>query len=225
MYNASKPSPNELPSSATLLRSTIFAILGAGLILVTIVLPAEYGIDPIGVGRVLGLTEVGEIKAQLAAEAEANRGLTADAERMGGAETPVEVPVPAAETEQEAVAATAEGTLVETASPVEPETRSDEITIELAPGEGTEVKLAMKSGEKADFDWTANGSVLNYDQHGDGVGRSISYEKGRGVAKDDGVIEAAFDGYHGWFWRNRTDTNVKVTLRTSGTYLEFKRML
>ena len=225
MYNASKPSPNELPSSATLLRSTVLAILGAVVILVTIVLPAEYGIDPIGVGRVLGLTEVGEIKAQLAAEAEADRGLVAEAERMGREETPIEVPVPSAETPQEVVVSTAPETSAEIALPVEPEIRSDEITIELAPGEGTEVKLAMNAGDKADFDWTANGSVLNYDQHGDGGGRSISYEKGRGVAKDDGVIEAAFDGYHGWFWRNRTDANVKVTLRTSGTYLEFKRML
>ena len=35
-------------------------------LLVTMVLPAEYGIDPTGVGRVLGLTEMGEIKQQLA---------------------------------------------------------------------------------------------------------------------------------------------------------------
>lgn len=205
MYNANQPSSNELPSSTMLLRSTCLAILGAGLILVTIVLPAEYGIDPTGVGRVLGLTEMGGIKAQLAAEAEA--------------------PMPSAETAQRVVASTASGALAEPASFVEPETRSDEITIELTPGEGTEVKLVMNAGDRAEFYWTANGGILNYDQHGDGGGRSISYEKGRGVAKDDGVLEAAFDGNHGWFWRNRTDANVKVTLRTSGAYLEFKRML
>ena len=33
------------------------------------VLPAEYGIDPTGVGRALGLTQMGEIKVQLAEEA------------------------------------------------------------------------------------------------------------------------------------------------------------
>lgn len=194
MYNANKPSLNELPSSAMLLRSTALAILGAGVILVTIVLPSEYGIDPIGVGRVLGLTEVGEIKVQLAAEAEANRGQETDAD-------------------------------AETASVVDLEARSDEITIELTPGEGTEVKLVMNAGDQADFNWTANGSILNYDQHGDAGGRFISYKKGQGMAKDDGVIEAAFDGDHGWFWRNRTDANVTVTLRTSGAYSEFKRML
>ena len=225
MYNSNKPSSNELPSSATLLRSTVLAILGASVLLVTIVLPSEYGIDPIGVGRVLGLTEMGEIKAQLAAEADANRGLDTDAGRMGSAETLIEAPIPSAEPVRTPLASTASGSLAEAASPVEPVTRSDEITIELAPGEGTEVKLVMNADDQADFYWTANGSILNYDLHGDGGGRSISYKKGRGVAKNDGVIEAAFDGNHGWFWRNRTDANVKVTLRTSGAYLEFKRML
>ena len=44
----------------------------AGAILVLFWLPAEYGIDPTGVGRLTGLTEMGEIKQQLAAEAEAD---------------------------------------------------------------------------------------------------------------------------------------------------------
>ena len=34
-------------------------------------------------------------------------------------------------------------------------------------------------------------------------GASSSYTKGRGVAGDKGVLTAAFDGDHGWFWRNR----------------------
>jgi len=224
MYNASKPSSNELPSSAALLRSTVFAIIGAVIILVMIVLPSEYGIDPTGVGRVLGLTEVGEIKIQLATEAEADRRLRADAEQMGSVEAMIEAPRPSAQNTQGVVVSDASGSS-ESASSVEPEKRTDEVSIELAPGEGTEVKLVMNAGDQADFDWTANGGLLNYDQHGDGGGRSISYEKGRGVPEDNGVIEAAFDGNHGWFWRNRTDIVVKLTLRTSGAYLELKRML
>ena len=42
-------------------------------LLVTVVLPAEYGIDPTGAGRLLGLNEMGEIKTQLHQEAEADR--------------------------------------------------------------------------------------------------------------------------------------------------------
>ncbi len=73
MYNSEIPNREELPSARRLLRSTLLALVAALVILVTMVLPAEYGIDPTGIGRVLGLAEMGEIKAQLAEEAEADR--------------------------------------------------------------------------------------------------------------------------------------------------------
>jgi hypothetical protein len=39
-----------------LLRATAIALVGSGALLVTTVLPAEYGLDPTGIGKVLGLT-------------------------------------------------------------------------------------------------------------------------------------------------------------------------
>ena len=67
------PNIAELPSSQQLRKSTLTGIGIAAVLLVTVVLPSEYNIDPTGMGRVLGLTEMGEIKTQLAAEAEADR--------------------------------------------------------------------------------------------------------------------------------------------------------
>ncbi len=67
------PTYPEIPSARRLLRSTAVAAVAALLILVTVVLPAEYGIDPTGVGRVLGLTRMGEIKTRLAREAVADQ--------------------------------------------------------------------------------------------------------------------------------------------------------
>lgn len=66
---------------------------------------------------------------------------------------------------------------------------------------------------------------MNYDTHGDGGGQSVSCEQGRGVPKQEGELEAAFNGNHGWFWRNRTDGDVTVTLRTGGTYSEMRRVM
>lgn len=66
------PFPLEPATPRKLLRSTLLALAIAALLLVTIVLPAEYGIDPTGVGRVLGLTRMGEIKTRLAREAAAD---------------------------------------------------------------------------------------------------------------------------------------------------------
>jgi hypothetical protein len=79
MYNSDTPLRAELPTSRQLLRSTILAAISALVLLVAVVLPAEYGIDPTGVGRVLGMTKMGDIKQQLAAEAAADAAATAQA--------------------------------------------------------------------------------------------------------------------------------------------------
>ena len=70
MYNTDLPTRAELPSTGKLLRSTLMAVVIAVALLISVVLPAEYAIDPTGAGRLLGLTEMGEIKTQLAEEAE-----------------------------------------------------------------------------------------------------------------------------------------------------------
>jgi hypothetical protein len=46
------------PTVRQLLRTTAIALVAAGFILVTIVLPSEYAIDPLGTGRWLGLTDI-----------------------------------------------------------------------------------------------------------------------------------------------------------------------
>lgn len=252
MYNAQLPSRAELPSSGQLLRSTIIALVSAAIILVTIVLPSEYAIDPTGIGAKLGLTQMGEIKMELAAEAEADaKAQAADAATSAAQTTaPTTVPITAAPTAPPTatsqpttaavlvvppVAPPATPTVPPTppvaqaatqpAKPAAPVGKSDEISFTLKPGQGAEIKLVMKAGAKANYSWTANGAVVNFDTHGDGGGRSISYEKGRGVPSDEGVLEAAFEGNHGWFWRNRTKSDVTVTLKTSGDYIELKRVI
>ncbi len=203
MYDANIPTRGELPTTRQLIGSTLIALAAAVVILVTAVLPGEYGVDPTGLGRVLGLTQMGEIKMQLAREAQADAA-TAKAEAAAEMATPSVIPAPA-----KVPAGTAAG-------------RSDEYVVTLAPGKGVEVKLVMRAGAKAKFSWTVDGGVVNFDLHGNGGGKSTSYEKGRGAPSQEGELEAAFDGNHGWFWRNRGTADVTVTLRTSGDYTEIK---
>ncbi len=101
----------------------------------------------------------------------------------------------------------------------------DEKRVVLQPGEGAEIKLVMKQGEQAQFSWKVRGGTVNFDTHGDGSGQATSYEKGRGVGADEGVLVAAFDGNHGWFWRNRGSTPVTVVLRVRGEYAAIKRLV
>jgi hypothetical protein len=219
MYNSDTPLPAELPSSKQLLRSTILAAISALALLIVVVLPAEYGIDPTGAGRVLRLTEMGDIKQQLAAEAAASAPTaltpTTGAAGMATANA-AEVPVRAA------VATAPKGPTQAAAPKIE---WRDEIPLTLTPGEGMEIKLKMAQGEKAQYAWVVEGGEVNFDTHGDAPGKSISYEKGRGVSSDAGVLGAAFTGNHGWYWRNRGQSNVKVILRTRGDYTEIKKMM
>ena len=215
MYNSPKPNLEDLPSSAQLLRSTGIAIAAAAVILVTVVLPAEYNVDPIGVGGVLGLTEMGEIKAQLADEAEADRlMLEQDAAQPQSSLVPNVL---------DAVFGLLVGTAHAQEAPAVVPAWTDEINFTLEPGKGTEIKLVMLEGAVAQYDWAVTGGAVNYDTHGDGGGNATSYEKGRAVEADAGDLTAAFTGNHGWFWRNRGEVPVSVTLRVAGAYTEVKR--
>ncbi|MFG1404302.1 transmembrane anchor protein [Xanthobacter sediminis] len=166
----------------------------------------------------LGLAEMGEIKAQLAEEAQKDRA----AGQQGAA--PVAAPTPDRRSGL-LDRIFAELLIGPAAAETTPARRSDEMSITLKPGEGAEVKMVMAQGAKVNFSWTVNGAVVNYDLHGDGGGKEASYQKGRGVPGAEGVLEAAFDGNHGWFWRKRGTADVTVTLRTSGSYAEIKRAL
>ena len=220
-------------TSSGLIRSTLGAMAAAGAILVFAWLPAEYGIDPTGVGGLLGLTEMGEIKSQLAAEdaadaAAAPAGVPAIAP---AADPQILTRLTAIEGQLAAIAAATGASSQEpppassTSAPAQPAAAiwRDEVSYDLPPGEGVEIKLVMQAGETASFAWSAGGGVVNYDTHGDdGGANNISYEKGRAVAEQEGTLTAAFTGNHGWFWRNRSDAPLTLTLRTGGTYDRMK---
>lgn len=213
MYNSNTPLPADLPSSRQLLRSTLLAAVSAAVLLIAVVLPAEYGIDPTGIGRVLRLTEMGEIKQQLAAQAAAD----ATAPPVAASPAPTTSTTTAVPAPPQAPASVAEA--------AQPAPWRDEMSVTLTPGEGTEIKLRMQEGDKAEYSWVVQGGAVNFDTHGDGGGRSISYEKGRGVPADEGELVAAFTGNHGWYWRNRGQAKVTLVLRTRGTYSDIKRAI
>ncbi len=226
MYNSDIPTRAELPSTAQLLKSTAIALITAIVILVTIVLPSEYAIDPTGIGRVLQLTEMGEIKTQLAAEAEADRikdqqlqqqnQAPAAGQRSGLLSTMLALVVsPAAASDRPLVMAQAAAS------------RTDETTIVLKPTEGTEYKIELPKGGQVQYSWTVEGGPVNYDLHGTpkAGGKEQSYKAARGVNGDKGVLTAGFDGAHGWFFRNRGSAPVTIKLTTTGPYKEIKKVM
>jgi hypothetical protein len=167
MFNAEKPSLDELPTSAQLIRSTAIAAASAVAILLTVVLPAEYNIDPTGIGGVLGLSEMGEIKTQLAEEAEADKVMQLEGQ------------------EQSSLINDIFGLFVGAAHAQEAEVWRDETTFTLAPGDSAEWKLVMEEGQTVEYRMLVEGGRVNFDLHGHGGGNSVTYEKGRGSTGDE----------------------------------------
>jgi len=208
MYNEDIPTRAELPSAQQLLKSTGIAFAAAVVMLVTVILPSEYAIDPTGIGRAIGLTQMGEIKEQLAIEAEEDRAQTSSLKN-----------------DNSFLKTLASVFTISSAHAQSSSTGWDEeVSFELVPGQGTEYKLTMKKGAVVTFDWFAEGGRANYDLHGDNKTQAISYKKGRGVTGEQGDLVAKFDGNHGWFWRNRDMQPIKITLRVKGDFGALKHM-
>lgn len=213
MFNTPLPTVNELPSTRKLVRSTVIALLTAVGLLVTVVMPSEYAVDPTGVGRALGLTQMGELKIILAQEA------LADAAPPQAA-----APAPAPQVAQvQPIAKPA-------AQPAPTPTsalKTNQMSVTLKPGEGTEIKFEVLKGKSVGYEWTAVGGPVNFDTHGEPYngekGYFHSYNKGKQVKSDKGEFTAIFDGTHGWFWRNRSNSDVTISLRTAGDYLSVKQ--
>lgn len=187
-----------LPSTASLLKATGVAVVGASLLLVTAVLPAEYGIDPTGLGARLGLVSLSVSQS-----------------------VPAATEAPSAEAEPMAVSTLQ--AVWKSATPY----RNDELTLTLRPDEGAEIKTKMRAGDRFVFNWAAEGGTVNFDMHGEAPNAKndefTSYWKGKSEDKGHGAFEAPFDGTHGWYWRNRGKQPVTVRVKTSGFYEKLYR--
>ncbi|ENT2761532.1 hypothetical protein [Pseudomonas aeruginosa] len=210
------PAPQSLPSTARLLKATGLAIAVASVLLVTVVLPAEYGIDPTGIGTRLGLDVLGAKAETKAAQAPALAAPTSD-------KTAATLPATEAELEAKAIAAFGKRSLGQSLdvcamSPSANAVRSDTLSLTLEPGKGAEVKMHLKQGEGVVFQWKASNAVL-LDMHGErpnakGEWTSYSIEPAQNEAR--GTFVAPFEGSHGWYWKNENDEPVTVEVAVTG---------
>ena len=190
----------ELPSVRVLVWLSLAAGVVVALLGVAVVMPAETDRDPSGVGRMIGLSEMGRIKVALAKDAAGDSGAT------------------------QSGAAQAERTVTS----VSGSRWRDSLTVTLQPAQGIEVKMSMRTLEKAFYAWTTDGGEVYFNMHGEPPNAPKDYAAhryGKGTSTaETGELVAAFDGVHGWFWRNRTEQPVKITLKTGGEYLVLKEM-
>ncbi len=159
-------------STSALIKSTVIAICIALLVLITIILPAEYNIDPTGIGEKLGLTVF--VKSQK-------------------------------NTAPEAVAVN----------------QSDTIEVIVPAGRGVEFKFFMTQFNKMTYQWQTDGEPLYFDLHGEPKGDTTGYFESYAIAtlkEMAGSFTAPFAGSHGWYWKNKSDKAIAVTLIVKGDY-------
>ena len=165
------------------------ALLVAGLVLVMFVLPAEFAVDPTGVGAKTGLLPLGVTGQQVEAlTATAGSGATAGAAIVVAQERPAQ---------QETVnfaLAPGEG--------MEYKYRLDK---------GEALLYSWKSTAPVDVEFHA-------EPDGGPAGYAQTYEKVPQRTEASGTLTAPFPGIHGWFWENKTSEPVTVTLTASGFY-------
>jgi len=203
-----------VPSLGKLALATFLAAIVAAIVLVVAVLPAEYGIDPLGTGKALGLTELSQATAKPAAAADSTTPKT---------DAPAVI-VPVLEPAADGGAPKMKGTFI--AQPSRYKIDSREMT--LKPGEGMEIKYNMRKGGGLIYSWIAT-EPLQFEFHGEpnvkpagkaGTDYYETYELDDKVGKTEshGTFVAPSTGIHGWFWENKSGKEVTLKLATAGYY-------
>jgi hypothetical protein len=190
-------------SKRELLRGMLIAAGVAGVILTVAVLPAEYGVDPTGIGKALGLKNLSGSPAP-----SVNNSKPATAATVAAA--PAATPQAATRT---------------IASRQSVPYRADTREVILQAGQGLEVKTLLAKGAPLIYAWkTKDGAKISHDFHGEPEHAKNdefeSYIAEKNVSESKGSVIAPFTGTHGWFWENQTKAPVTVILQASGFYTD-----
>jgi len=202
---ASKPPDWQVPPGKSIALGTIGALVVAAVVLVVAVLPAEYGIDPIGAGRMLGLdamrapTRTIEVKDVLGGN-ESVREV-----EIPAFNEPVPLPNPAVHQIEE--------------RPIQ--TRTMDVT--LGGNQETEIKTVLKTSKVIVYHWQTDGGLVYSDLHGHDPAAGSDFfvryrEDQEGATEATGSLVAPFDGEHGWYWLNLSDEPVTITLTVIGFF-------
>ena len=199
-----------------LLRGVVIAACVATVLLFAAVLPAEYGIDPLGMGRLLGLTKLHTPAPAGTALAATPAAAIAGAPATAGQGIAAEGSTVSAKGEQRQMTIASKQTVAY---------RADVQEIVLPPKKGVEVKTTLAKGATLIYTWkTKGGQLVNHDFHGEpvdaGKDEFESFILEKGISQSRGSLVAPFSGVHGWYWKNLSAEPVTIMLSSSGFYKE-----
>ncbi|WP_028665373.1 hypothetical protein [Runella zeae] len=199
-------------SAKQIKNATLLALISAVVIGVVAVLPAQYGKDYTGLGKILGFSrlyvshQVTEAKATQTNGVELPPSNFLLAELGSDAKTPkpkeAELPAPAQQYES----------------------RMDSVKIAVPAGKGLEYKILVLKHGQVKYDWKTDKGILFFDLHGDvkeNAAKNSGYYESYTVGNSNnlaGSFIAPYEGKHGWYFKNRTNEEIIVNLHVKGEY-------
>jgi hypothetical protein len=192
-----------------LLKSLIIAILIGAVVLITAVLPAEYGLDPLGTGKLFGFSKLYQETKQIENN-KTNSSLNFKKIKMEKLGSPQSTPTPS-----------------EADNPppeVQYTEREDTIEVMVPAKKGIEYKFKSLKYGSIKYEWATNKGIVYIDFHGEvkqeKPPENVFYESYTLAYSNNmaGTLTAPFEGKHGWYFRNDTNEDIVVSIRLNGQY-------
>ncbi len=206
MTDKTPATPLPVPSRSQLLQSLVATVAGALVLLVLVVLPAEFGIDPTGFGALSGLSNLADPPAVTITIRDVTGGNETLREvEIPDAGEPTPLPNPTVFQKQDAAP------------------RTQTLRVEIPAGGETEVKTKLQEGKVVLYAWQVETGSVYVDYHGHdpsfGPDFFVRYEEiQEGATASQGSLVAPFSGEHGWYWLNYNDFPVVIQLTVTGYY-------
>lgn len=199
----------QIVAKKQIIKAVLFAILLSIVILVSAVLPAEYGIDPIGTGKLFGFSklhtaEINENKQEIAIQKVLPLIKMEKAGSGPEVKRPLEANNPAPKNQFAQ--------------------REDTVEVIVPAGKGIEYKVYMLKYGSMKYEWVTNKGILYFDFHGEvKQEKKVAnvYFESYTIAYSNnmvGTFYAPYEGNHGWYFRNDENQDIIVTLRLKGQY-------
>lgn len=200
---------HQIVEKKQIIKAVVFALILSIVILVSAVLPAEYGIDPIGTGKMFGFSKLHVSENDVANEVQTTQKSfpLIKMEKAGSGpdvKRPIEADNPPPE-KQFAV-------------------REDTVEVIVPAGKGIEYKIYMLKYGNMKYEWTTDKGIVYFDFHGEvKQAKAVNdvYFESYTLAYSNnmvGTFYAPYEGKHGWFFRNNENKDITVTLKLKGQY-------
>lgn len=200
-------------SKRQLLKSLLIALLIGAVVLFSAVLPAEYGIDPLGTGKLFGFSKLYQ-GGEMLEKDETSSSLNFKKIKMEKLGSPLSVPTPS-----------------EAGNPppkVQYSERADTIKVFVPAEKGIEYKFKSLRYGSTKYEWATDKGIVYIDFHGEvkqeNPPQNVFFESYTLAYSNNmaGTLTAPFEGKHGWYFRNETNEAIVVTILLKGEYELFE---